>query len=47
MGAIASLITSLAIVTQPFIRAQIKDDIKAPRHWLCAINRSIPRANGQ
>ena len=24
--------------TQPFIRAQIKEDIKSPRHFLCAGN---------
>ena len=33
MGAIASQLTSLIIVTQPFIQAQIKRNIKAPRHW--------------
>ena len=33
MSSMASQITSL---TQPFIRAQIKENIKAPRHWpLC------------
>ena len=51
MGAIASQITSLAIVTQPFIQMQIKENIKAPRHWpLCAEftgDRWIPRTNGQ
>ena len=31
MGAIASQIT---IVTQSFIQTQIKENIKAPRHWL-------------
>ena len=31
-----SQITSLMIVTQPFIQAQIKENIKAPRQWpLC------------
>ena len=30
-GAMASQITSL--LTQPFIQAQIKENIKAPRHW--------------
>ena len=36
MTTIASEITSLTIVYQPFIRAQIKVNIKAPRHWpLC------------
>ena len=37
--------------TQPFIRAQIKENIKAPRHWpLCGEftgDRLIPRTNGQ
>ena len=33
MGAMASQITSLTIVSQPFIQAQIKENIKAPRHW--------------
>ena len=28
-----SQITSLTIVSQPFIQAQIKENIKAPRHW--------------
>ena len=36
MGTISSQINSLTIVSQPFIRAQIKENIKAPRHWpLC------------
>ena len=41
MSEVASQITSLTIVfTQPFIRAQIKENIKAPRHWpLCGIHR--------
>ena len=33
MGAIAPQITSLTIVIQPFIQTQIKENIKAPRHW--------------
>ena len=37
--------------TQPFIQAQIKENIKAPRHWpLCGEftgDRWIPRTNGQ
>ena len=34
MGPIASQITSLTIVlTQPFIQTQIKQNIKASRHW--------------
>ena len=32
MGAMASHITSLTF-TQPFIQAQIKENIKVPRHW--------------
>ena len=39
------------LFTQPFIRAQIKKNIKAPRHWpLCGEftgDRRIPRTNGQ
>ena len=32
MGAMASQITSLTIV-YPIIQAQIKENVKAPRHW--------------
>ena len=39
------------LFTQPFIRTQIKENIKAPRHWpLCGEftgDRWIPRTNGQ
>ena len=36
MGEMASQITSLTVVAQPFIQAQIKENTKAPRHWpLC------------
>ena len=39
------------LFTQPFIQAQSKENIKAPRHWpLCGEltgDRRIPRANGQ
>ena len=39
------------LFTQPFIQAQIKENIKAPRHWpLCGEftgHRWIPRTNGQ
>ena len=36
MGAMASHITTSRLFTQPFIQAQIKESIKAPRHWpLC------------
>ena len=51
MGAITSQITSLTIFTQLFIQTQIKENIKAPRHWpLCGEftgDRWIPRTNGQ
>ena len=51
MGAIASQITSLTIVYSIFIQTQIKENIKAPRHWpLCGEftgDRWIPRTNGQ
>ena len=33
MGAMASQITSLTIVYSIVIQAQIKENIKAPRHW--------------
>ena len=33
MGAMASQITSLTSVYSIFIQAQIKENIKAPRHW--------------
>ena len=51
MGAIASQITSLTIVYSTVIQTQIKENIKAPRHWpLCGEftgDRWIPRTNGQ
>ena len=50
MGAFASQITSLTIVYSTLIQAQIKGNIKAPRHWpLCGEftgNRWIPRTKG-
>ena len=49
MGTMASQITSPT--TQTFIRAHIKENIKAPRHWpLCGeitVDSWIPRTNGQ
>ena len=33
MSVMVPKITNLAIFTQPFIQAQIKENIKAPRHW--------------
>ena len=51
MGTIASQITSLGMFTQPFVQRQIKENIKAPRHWpLCGEftgDRWISRTNGQ
>ena len=52
MSAMASQITSPTIVfNQPFIRAQTKENIKAPRDWpLCGEftgGRWIPRTKGQ
>ena len=46
MGALASQIPASRLFTQRFIHAQIKENIKAPRHCLCAGN-SPPRTNGQ
>ena len=49
MSAIAAQITSL--ITQAFIQAQIKGNIKAPRHWPLwgefTGDRWIPRTKGQ
>ena len=51
MGAMASQITSIASVTQPFIQARTKENIKVPRHWPLwgefTSNRWIPHANGR
>ena len=53
MNTMASHITPPPIVlfTQPFIQAQIKENIKAPRHWpLCGKftgDRWFPRTKGQ
>ena len=33
MSAMASQITSMAIVYSPFIQAQTKENFKAPRNW--------------
>ena len=36
MSTMASQITTSPLFTQPFIQVQIKENIKAPRHWpLC------------
>ena len=34
-------ITGLSIVTQPFVQAQIKENTKAQRHWVCKGNSSV------
>ena len=51
MDTMAYQITSLAIVYSPFIQAQIKENIKAPRHLpLCGEftgDRWFPRIKGQ
>ena len=33
MGAMAPQITSVSIVYLTFVQTQIKENIKAPRHW--------------
>ena len=51
MDMMASQITSLTIVFSILIRAQIKENIKAPRHWPLwgdfTGGRWIPRTKGQ
>ena len=51
MGVMAFQITSPRLFTQLFIQAQIKEYIKAPRHWpLCrefTSDQWIPRTKGQ
>ena len=44
MGAMASQITSLTTVYSIVFQAQIKENIKAPRHWLCKKNSSVTGA---
>ena len=51
---LASTICSLNATTrftQPFVQAQMKENIKAPRHWLLwgefTVDRWIPRTKGQ
>ena len=50
MGAMGSQITSLTIVYST-VYSQIKENIKAPRHWPLrgefTGDRLIPRTNGQ
>ena len=51
MGAIASQITSPAIVYSTFYSDEDQENIKAPRHWPLygefTGDRWIPRTNGQ
>ena len=51
MGTMASKSPALRIFAQPFIQTQIKENIKAPRHWLLCeeftCDRWIPRTKGQ
>ena len=41
MSARASTITDVTMFTQPFVQAQIKENIIAPRHWLCEGNSPV------
>ena len=41
MSAVAPQITSFRIVYSPFLQAQIKRNIKAPRHWPCEGNSPV------
>ena len=51
MGTVSSKIISIAIVYSTFIQTQIKENIKAPRHFTDLFpgtgDRWIPRTNGQ
>ena len=51
MGVMASQIPASRLFTQPFIQAQVKENIKAPRHWPLwgefTGDRWIPRTKGQ
>ena len=51
MGTMRLKSSAPRLFTQPFIRAQIKENIKAPRHWPLwgefTGDRWIPRTNGQ
>ena len=51
MDTMASQTPTSRLITQPFIQAQIKENIKAPRDWaLCGEftgNRYIPSTKGQ
>ena len=51
MGAMVSQSPASPLFTQPFIQAQIKENIKAPRQWPLGEeftgDRLIPRTKGQ
>ena len=51
MSAMTSQIASLTIIYQRFIQAQMKENIKAPSHWLLWGEFTgdwwIPRTKGQ
>ena len=51
MSTMESQITNLTIVYSTFIQAQIKENIKGPRHWPLwgefTGDRWIPRTKGQ
>ena len=51
MGVMASEITGVSIAYSPFVKAQIKENIKAPRHWPLqgelTGDRWIPHPEGQ
>ena len=51
MSTMASQTTAFGVFTRPFVQAQIKENIKAPRHWLLwgefTGHRWIPRTKGQ
>ena len=51
MGAMVSQITGVSIFTQPFVQAQIQENINAPRHWPLwgefTGDRWIPLSKGQ
>ena len=50
-GAMASQTPASWLFTEPFIQAQVKENIRAPRHWPLwgefTGDRWIPRTNGQ
>ena len=41
MNAMASQVTGVSLFTQSFVQAQIKENIKALRHWSCEDNSPV------